>query len=230
LGQKVKSCSIEADGLAPVRTAPTATKSLAEQIAQAIDLNENEMVAIQKVLLRELGKIEDAGATKALIDVASDPRTSPVLVADSELALATRRNGADFMIAALGRHYDFLKDVLRPPPVGPLADALLAMKESRAAPALVAHLFDPADTTDAIKRAAAALAQIATKSELGQLRSFFALNRTTADDESLAQAVVSVAQAIVKLGGPDDKAIVARGAEDPMTISAIKPQLAALAK
>jgi len=78
--------------------------------------------------------------------------------------------------------------------------------------------------------AAAALAQIATKAELAQLRSFFALYRTTADDDSLAQAVVSAAQAIVKLGGPEDKALVAHGAEDPMTISAIKPQLFALTK
>ncbi len=230
LGRKVKGCAVEADGLSPVHSTDSTTKSLAEQIPVAIDLNENEMVAIQRVLLRELGKAEDPQATKALIDLASDPRTPPPLIVDAEAALATRRNGADFMIAALGRHYDFLKDVLKPPPVGPLADALLAMKESRAAPALVAHLFDPADTTDAIKRAAAALAQIATKAELAQLRSFFALYRSTADDDSLAQAVVSAAQAIVRLGGPEDKALVAHGAEDPMTISAIKPQLFALTK
>ena len=54
------------------------------------------------------------------------------------------------MLESLARHYDFLKDVLRPPPVGPLADALAGMKETRAAPALVSHLFDPADTTNAI--------------------------------------------------------------------------------
>jgi outer membrane protein assembly factor BamB len=229
-GQKVKSCAVEADGLAPVHISGAAAKPLAEQIALAIDLNENEMVAIQRVLLRELGKAEDPRATKTLIELATDPRTPPALVIDAEAALASRRNGADFMIEALGRHYDFLKDVLKPPPVGPLADALLAMKESRAAPALVAHLFDPADTTDAIKRAAAALAQIATKAELPQLRSFFALYRTTADDDALAQAVISVAQAIVKLGGPEDRALVSRGAEDPMTISAIKTQLFALTK
>jgi outer membrane protein assembly factor BamB len=229
LGQKVKSCTVESDGLSPVHAAP-ASASLPEQITQAIDLNENEMVAIQRVLLRALGKTQDARATKALIDVASDARTSPALVGDAETALAARRNGAEYMIEALGRHYDFLKDVLRPPPVGPIADALLAMKESRGAPALVAHLFDPADTTDDVRRAAAALAQIATKSELDRLKSFFALYRTTADDDALAQAVVSVAQGIVKLGTPDDKAMVARGAEDPMTIASIKPQLAALAK
>jgi outer membrane protein assembly factor BamB len=230
LGQKVKSCAVEADGFPAAQPPPAAGKSFTQRITEAIDLNENDMVAIQRVLLRELGKTEDPSATKALIDIASDPRTPPPLVADAENALAARRNGADFMIEALGRHYDFLKDVLKPPPVGPMADALLAMKESRAAPALVSHLFDPADTTDAIKRAAAALAQVATKSELAQLKSFFALYRTTADDESLAQAVVSVAQAIVKLGGPEDKALVTRGAEDPMTISAIKPQLSALTK
>jgi hypothetical protein len=53
------------------------------------------------------------------------------------------RTGADYMLEALRRHYDFLKDVPRPRPSAP-ADALLAMKETRG-PGLVSHLFDPAD-------------------------------------------------------------------------------------
>ncbi len=132
------------------------------------------------------------------------------------------------MIEALRRHYDFLKDVLRPPPVGPLADALLAMKEVRAAPMLISHLFDPADTTDAVRRVAAALEVIATKTELADLRAFFGLYRATAEDDNLAQAVVSVARALIRVGGPDDKALVTKGVEDPLTVPAVKTQLASL--
>jgi hypothetical protein len=90
-------------------------------------------------------------------------------------------------------------------------------------------LSDPADSTNAIKRAAAALVQIGTKAELPQLRTFFALYRTTAEDDDLAQAVISVARALVKLGGPEDHALVARGAEDPLTVAAIKTELALIA-
>jgi outer membrane protein assembly factor BamB len=132
------------------------------------------------------------------------------------------------MIQALRRHYDFLRDVLRPPPVGPLADALLAMKEVRAAPVLVSHLLDPADTTEAIKRVAAALAEIATKAEVADLRTFFGLYRATAEDEDLAQAVVSVARALVRVGGPEEKTLVSKGAEDPLTVPLVRLQLAAI--
>jgi outer membrane protein assembly factor BamB len=150
------------------------------------------------------------------------------LLPDVDRALSARRNGAEFMIDALGRHYNFLKDVLRPPPVGPLADALLAMKEPRAAPALALHLSDPADTTDDVKRAAAALAELATKAEVDELRTFFALYRTTAEDENLAQAVVSVARGLLRAGGNDEKSFVAKAVDDPLTVPLVRTELASL--
>ena len=119
--------------------------------------------------------------------------------ADARTALANRRNGATYMEAALARHYDFLKDVLRPPPGGPMAQALGAMKEKAAAPLLAAHLLDPADTDDDVKQAAAALAVVAGPTELPALRQFFGMYRATADDDEVAAAVVSVGQALITL-------------------------------
>jgi outer membrane protein assembly factor BamB len=229
LGRKIASCAIEADGYpAPSAADGGAHKPLADQLAEVIGTPDNEMAAMQKMLLRDLAKLDDPKATKHLVDLATDGRTPQSLLPDVEKALASRRTGAEYMLEALRRHYDFLKDVLRPPPVGPLADALGAMKETRAAPALVSHLFDPADTTDAVRRAAAALAEVATKAEVPDLRNFFGLYRTTAEDENLAQAVVSVARALVRAGGPEEKALVAKGADDPLTVAVVRMQLAAL--
>jgi outer membrane protein assembly factor BamB len=228
LGRKLTSCAVEADGLGPARGADSASQApLSQQLAEVIGAGDDE-IAMQRVLLHELGKQADPKATKLLVDLAGASRTPEALVPDVEAALALRRTGADYMLEALRRHYDFLKDVLRPPPVGPLADALLAMKETRAAPALVSHLFDPADTSDAVRRVAAALAEVATKAEVAQLRNFFGLYRTTAEDDNLAQAVVSVARALVRVGGVDEKALVAKGAEDPLTVPIVKVQLASL--
>jgi outer membrane protein assembly factor BamB len=228
LGRKVTSCAVEADALAPASADARSENTLAEQLADVAGTADNEMAAMQKMLLAELAKQNDPKATKLLVDLAADGRTPEALLPDVEKALASRRSGAEYMLEALRRHYDFLKDVLRPPPVGPLADALGAMKESRAAPALVSHLFDPADTTDAVRRVAAALAEVATKAEVPDLRNFFGLYRTTAEDENLAQAVVSVARALVRAGGPDEKTLVTKGAEDPLTVAVVRMQLAAL--
>ena len=100
-----------------------------------------QLVVPQKLLLNELAASEDPTATQALIALVSDPRTSPDLIELARQSLAGRRNGAAFMQAALQRHYDFLKDVLRPPPVGPMAQALAGMKAKAAAPVLAAHLL-----------------------------------------------------------------------------------------
>ena len=120
------------------------------------------MFAAQSFLLQELAPIAEPEVTKTLIDVASNARTPPALLESARRFLAQRRNGEKFMLEALARHYDFLSDVLRPPPVGPLADALAAMNETRAAPLLARHLNDPANTPDDIERAARALNKLAT--------------------------------------------------------------------
>jgi outer membrane protein assembly factor BamB len=230
-GKKIKTCVVQADSFSSAAgTTEEVRPPLADQIAEAVDLGEADLLAVHRVLLRTLGKLEDSKATKVLIDWASDPRTAPPLLADTDPVLSARRNGAPYMLEALGRHYDFLHDVLRPPPVGPLSDALAGIKETRAAPLLVSHLFDPADTASSIRRAAAALEVVGSAAELPKLRTFFALYRTTAEDDQIAQAVTSVAKTLVTLGTADDKAMVARAAEDPLTVAFIKTQLEELAK
>jgi outer membrane protein assembly factor BamB len=186
---------------------------------------ETEHVMIQKLLLREMAGNEDPMVTKALIDLASNPRTPPLLLEDARKALAARRNGVDHMLTALARHYDFLADVLRPPPVGPMAEALGALREKKAAPLLAAHLNDPADTPDDARRTAAALVVLGDKGELPALSTFFAHYRGAAEDEAIVEAVVSSAQAMIQLGAD---AAVGDAVKDAYTTPAIKPRLEAL--
>lgn len=224
LGEPVESCTVSVDGLAASGT-PADVKPLAQQLADAVRADDPQLVVAQKLLLRELASVEDDTATKTLVDVASDPRTSPDLIGDARTALANRRNGASYMEAALAKHYDFLKDVLRAPPVGPIAQALGAMKEKAAAPLLAAHLLDTADTDDDVKQAAAALAVVAGQDQLPSLRQFFGMYRATAENDDLAAAVVSVGQALLTL---NDGARVADAAKDDTTVSYAKERLQAL--
>jgi outer membrane protein assembly factor BamB len=224
LGEPVKACVVNADAQ-PVNGTATDGKSLAAQLSEAVRANDPELVTAQKLLLRELATGQDELATKTLVDMASDPRTSPDLLDDAREALAKRRTGASVMEAALARHYDFLKDVLRPPPVGPIAEALGAMKEKGAAPLLASHLLDPADTEDDVKQAAAALAVVATPTELPVLRQFFGMYRASAPDDDIAMAVVSVGQALILL---QDVGVVAAAAKDPTTVLYARDRLEAL--
>ena len=215
LGEKLSSCVVQGGSFKVPEGKDT--PPLAEQVGQAIKLRMPQMVTAQRFLLRELGALEDESVTKVLVDLASDPQTPPMLLEDSRQLLASRRNGAEYMIAALERRYDFLADVLLPPPVGPIADALSAMNETRAAQLLAEHLNDPANTPDDVQRAARALTKLATKQQYADLRTFFALYRAAAAEDEMIAAVISTAQALIKIGGKEGAKVVTHAASDPLT-------------
>lgn len=226
LGTSLVGCVVQTGAFSVPKGKPAG--SLPEQLARAIEVRETEMATAQRFLLRELGAMQEPLVTKALVDLASNPRTPALLLEDARQLLAARRNGADYMLEALGKHYDFLSDVLRSPPVGPLADALAAMNETRAAGPLAHHLNDAANTPNDIERAARALAKLATSAEAGELKTFFALYRATADEKELVNAVLSVAQALLRVAGEDGKQLVAEAAKDPLTHPDVKAGLANL--
>lgn len=222
-GSKVRSCTADAGALpVPAGNAPGA---LPAQIASALDALDPDMAEAQRFLIAELGKQEDPSVTKTLIDLSSSPRIPPDQRTEARRLLALRKNGSDYMLAALARHYDFVSGVLLPPPVGPLADALAASGEQRAAPLLAKHLNDPANSADDVARAARALVKLATPAEYEDLRTFFALYRATADDESLVAAVVACAEAILRVGGETGRTLVERAAQDPLTQNDVRRAL-----
>jgi outer membrane protein assembly factor BamB len=224
LGRPVDVCVVQTDGLKAA--AGPATEPLAKQLEQLVMLPQADLLMMQRLLLRELAALQDDGVTKTLIDLAIAERTPPLLREDARKALAARRRGATFMLDALRRSYDFLADVPRPPPVGPLADALAAMDEKRAAPLLAKHLNDPETSPEDAQRAAAALVVLASKEQLPALRTFFALYRGVRD-KTLTGAVLSVAEALVKLG---DVETVTRAANDAFTSPDLRERLAQLAR
>ena len=226
LGGPIKSCAVQADGLAA--QAPTPPPPLAEQISAALTNRDSEMVSGQRLLLRELATLPDETVTKTLVDLASNPLTAPVLITDSRTALAARRTGAKYMLDALGHHYDFLHDVLLTPPVAPMAQALAAMKEKAAAPLLATHLLDPADTDEDVQRASEALVDLGDTAQVPALKQFITLYRAGADSELVAMAVVSAGQSLLKYGGADGRKLVDATIADPTTLEAVKSRLAAI--
>ncbi len=228
LGEPVRSCVVQVDGYQPSGSAK-AVGTLAEQIATAVENRDLELATAQRLLLRELATLEDEFATKTLIELASDPRTSPALLNDARTSLANRRNGARYMLEALGRHYDFLKDVLRPPPVGPIAQALAAMKQRDAAQELAFHLLDPADTDDDVKQTGAALVTLAGPAQVPPMKQFLAMYHAGPGEmEELSDAVVSVGEALLKVGGSEGRTAVDEVLGATLTNAVVKDKLGAL--
>jgi outer membrane protein assembly factor BamB len=216
VGEPIKSCVVQADAFRAPRPF-TAPPSLGQQITEAVTMREATLATAQRLLLRELGTLEDEMATKTLIDIAGDPRSVPILVSDARAALATRRNGASFMLAALGKHYDYLRDQLTTPPVGPIADALAAMNEKRAAPLLASQIMDPTIKDDDVKRAAAALATLATDKEAPILKQFFGMYRGTSPSDEVSLAAASAAEAVLRVDAKTGQAMVENAMKDSFT-------------
>jgi outer membrane protein assembly factor BamB len=226
LGARLTACTVDVSGLRIEGDA--APPALAEQIGQALAELTPEMAVAQKLLVDELTKLDDPLVTKILIDLTSSTKIPPELRSAARKLIATRRSGKQYMLAALERHYDYVSDVLLPPPLGPLSDALAAMNEASATPLLAKHLNDPANDMADVERAALALGKLATPAEYEELRTFFALYRATADEPSLVNAVVSIAAALLRVGGPQGKSVVERAALDPLTQADVKRGLNAL--
>ncbi len=223
LGSKVRLCAADS-GAEPV-PASGARPTLAVQISEALDALEPDMAEAERYLVAQLGKLEDPIVTKTLIDLSSSPRIPPDLRTETRRLLALRKNGNEYMLSALARHYDFVSGVLLPPPVGPLADALAQSGEVRAAPLLAKHLNDPANSAEDVAHAARALVKLATPAEYEDLRTFFALYRATADDESLVAAVVACAEAVLRVGGEAGRAVVERASQDALTQGEVRRAL-----
>lgn len=226
LGRRPKACVVQADDLS--FPAAASDSSVFEQLALAIKVREPELLPIQEELLRELTDLADEPVTQALIDIASSSNIDEALLSRARTALSRRRNGASYMFEALDYHYNYLEEAQRPPPVGPLADALAAMYAVEAAPLLAEHLLDPANSSLDIEHVAAALVTLAGPTQLPQLRSFFALYRATADDEPLIRAVAYVARAIVDIAGAEGQALIAKSMKDPTTLPEIKELIGVL--
>ena len=183
LGARLQACTVDVSALSLEQTKPP--PALAEQIGQALGDLTPDMAVAQKLLVDELTRLDDPQVTKILIDLTSSAKIPPELRQAARKLIATRRSGKEYMLAALERHYDYVSDVLLPPPLGPLADALAAMNEVSATPLLARHLNDPANDMVDVERAAQALGKLATPAEYEELRTFFALYRATADEPSL---------------------------------------------
>ena len=228
LGEPLEACTVQVDAFRK----PGAVKdpgSLIQQTRVALLDRDLELDAGQTLLLRQIGTFPDQSGTDLLLELATNPRTPPGLLEEVRTALASRRTGAHVLAGALARHYDFLHDVLAPPPVGPIARALSAMNVSEGNPALASHLLDPANPDKDIRDVAQALDVLATPAEAPALLQFLALYRDApAVPEEIPEAVNAVGEALLRIGGAAGKAAVVDAIKHPSTNPIVRARLAAL--
>jgi outer membrane protein assembly factor BamB len=227
MGEPLKACTVNVDALRPTGTPPPA-QALVDQLTHAVAATGPDMATAQRFFLRELAAQPDDAATAALVSLATDPKADAELHAAAGDALAARRNGGDSMLSSLDHPYDWLRDVMAPPPVGPVARALAASNDPRGAAPLARYLLDTSITDDDVRDVAAALAVLATPREKDALLEFFGMYRAATSRGALLDAVVSVAQALLRVSPDDARTLLGRAAADGMSPPDVAKRLAAL--
>ncbi len=208
----------------PASAREVAPEELVEQLARVLARSEPDLANLQRFLSRELAARPEPEATRVLIALASRQSADPILQAEAEDLLATRRNGVDFMLQALERAGPAHDPVARAP-LGALADALAALEEKRAAPLLAAQLNQLGHTAAAVERVARALEVLASESEYDALRVFFSVWRTSADGPELVAAVQSVGRTLLRIGAAPGRRLVQLAARDPLTVPEVRAEL-----
>ncbi|MGZ5966678.1 MAG: hypothetical protein ACXWP4_03345 [Polyangiales bacterium] len=214
LGKPVLSADVFADSLTiGTGTAP----ALPQQIKDATTLGDNRLSTAQVWFLDQATQVADEEVTQVLLEVADTERAAPPIKEAARKAIAARTNGANAMITLLGRHADFLKGT-RTPPVGPMAKALAAMKEKKAAGPLLAQLLDPALPGIDLLDTAEGVASLAEKEHLPQLQRFINMYRgSSSGNMKLSDALAAIAGAIIRLDGDKGREWVIATIKDPLT-------------
>lgn len=91
LGKPVDACLVQADGYS--RSSVPNAASIVEQLTQTLHLNEVPLAPMQKILLRELSRLDDLGVTPALRDLAASEATPAPVREEAKAALAVRAAG-----------------------------------------------------------------------------------------------------------------------------------------
>jgi hypothetical protein len=195
--------------------------SLGEQLIEAISAPGDELVPLQLELLNDLSTIETGAASLGLMQLAvleasGSPDRALIGKRAAEL-LSERNDGLEVLVNALASTSIDL-------PLEPMIRALVRSNPPGAAQALAWRLQDARWPPAALALLAEGLEKIATTRERPLLALFF--GRFRCEEPELADAVVAVARALVRLGSVE---LVKKVASEACDNAAMKERLGATA-
>ncbi len=192
-----------------------------EQLVAAAQNTDARLVPARAYAARLLATIRAPEATEALV-VLCDDRTLPAdLRTASCAALATREEGASYVIAALERHASYLQRSTAPP-VGALAQAAARMGEQQAVPLLIAHLRDPETPAADLAPLVESLQTLGAASAAEPIGDFLRLYHAESEDEALGAALARAVNALVAIQGPAAREALQAIVDDSSSMAAAR--------
>lgn len=227
-GEIVRGATFDAEAFAPAASSAGKPPDLLTALTSMIADPDQRFPALKLFAIEELGRQPGRQVTEKLIQILQQQGMAPLPYQKaSEMLVARRDAGAlDLLAAALRAHADYAEKRAAPP-VEVLARAVGALGPigRSLAPDLAAHLRLPETSPAAAAEIARVLAEIGAQDSLPALRDFLSMYRADPSYERDPTALVAAAEALLKLGGPGDRALLLYLVEEPHTATGLRTHL-----
>ena len=231
-GEVVRAATFDAEGFSPTlagsETGAGAAPDVVATLGAIVTDPDRRFPDLKLFAIEEIGRQPGRQATSKLLDILGERGLTPLAVQKASEALASRRDtqSADLLAVALRLHADYAEGRTAPP-VDFLAKAVGALGPSgrSVTPELVAQLRQPETPTPAAAQIARAMIAAGAEEGLPALRDFLTMYRADPAHDADPSALIAVAEALIKLGGPAERRLLLFVAEEPHTVAALRAHL-----
>jgi len=231
-GETVNAATFDADGFSPKlagsESGAGAAPDLVGTLGAIVADPDRRFPDMKLFAIEEIGRQPGRDATGKLLEILGERSLTPLAAQKTSEALAGRKDtqSADLLAAALRRHADYADDRTAPP-VDYLARAVAALGPGgrSVTPELVAQLRLPETPTPAAAQIARALVATGGEEAVPALRDYLTMYRADPVHDADPSALIAVAEALLKLGGPADRRLLLFVAEEPHTVAPLRAHL-----
>ena len=176
---QIASVALDAAGFEPGGESGE-VRPLRQTLNEMVVDPDNRLVAARAYAIERLASIEEEEITRDLLDLYQQRSMPGALKEAIREALRTRRSGAQYLMEALARRYDYLEDT-QAPPLEAIVPALLEMEHTEAVPQLITHMMDHETPARVLPDVVRAVVRLGGEEAVPALRNFLVLYR--ADSE-----------------------------------------------
>ncbi|MBI5516798.1 MAG: hypothetical protein HY909_23640, partial [Deltaproteobacteria bacterium] len=203
--------------------------SVREQLVGLVRDADNRLVPFRVWLVGLLARMPEEEVTRDLLDLYTQRSIPGQLRQGIATALLARRNGAQFLTAALSEHYDYLEG-RQAPPLQVLAPALVNMGARDAVPGLLAHLLDhetPLAVLPDVVTAISTLGEAGAVPQFQRWVQFYKADSTFRGETHVA-ALNAAVDAIFRHGDQGARTWLRQLSEDPSANSLVRSHVTEL--
>jgi hypothetical protein len=200
---------------------------LQASLRRVADDTDARLLPARMLAVDELARLDTASATGDLLAIYAAPNTPAGLRDRIAKRLRERTIGAEYLVAALEQHQDFLEE--RPaPPLRAIVPGLVTQHETRAVPGLVGQLFDPNTPVSDLGMVVSAIDALSGDAGREPLQRFFAMYKADSALANDPSALVLAAQGLLARNDAPSRTMLEAARDDAGTSAGLREQLASL--